>query len=266
MLILFSDLDGTILDDHTYSFDRSLPGIALLRSWNVPVVLASSKTFDEMIIFHRELKLKAPFIFENGGGIAWPDGNGSFSAEIIGRGVEELRAALQLIESALGAKITSIMEMPLEELMRRTELPADQAELARLRRSSVPFAVRGEDSIPPEKLEEANRLLAPRSCGVIRGKRFFHLTALGVDKGAAVRRITEYYRGANPGTPVVTWGVGDSYNDLPLFSAVDAAVFVGSDPAAVAGIPGLLRTRASGPEGFTEAVKMIAEREGYSTF
>jgi mannosyl-3-phosphoglycerate phosphatase len=190
----------------------------------------------------------------------------AFSAEITGGRVEELRAVLPLIESALAAKVVPIMEMPLEELVRRTELPAEQAERARLRRSSLPFAVSGADGIPPGKLEEINRLLAPRGCGVIRGKRFFHLTALGADKGAAVRRITEFYHNANPCVPVVSWGVGDSYNDLPLFSAVDAAVYVGSDPSAVAGIPGLLRTRASGPEGFTEAVKMIAGREGYSTF
>ncbi len=43
-LIIFTDLDGTLLDLHTYSFEKSLPGLGLLRQKNVPLVFCSSKT------------------------------------------------------------------------------------------------------------------------------------------------------------------------------------------------------------------------------
>ncbi|HQO03860.1 MAG TPA: HAD hydrolase family protein [Spirochaetota bacterium] len=68
MKLLFSDLDGTILDFHTYSCEKSLPGISLCREHGIPLILVSSKTFDEMADIHCRLGLDAPFVFENGGG------------------------------------------------------------------------------------------------------------------------------------------------------------------------------------------------------
>ncbi len=77
MKVLFSDLDGTILDHHTYSYSESVEGINILKDQNVPLVLVSSKTFPEMKEIHKELELNHPFIFENGGGIAYPEAQGN---------------------------------------------------------------------------------------------------------------------------------------------------------------------------------------------
>ena len=41
--IVFSDLDGCLLN-HDYTYREAKPALACLRDWNVPVVLASSKT------------------------------------------------------------------------------------------------------------------------------------------------------------------------------------------------------------------------------
>ncbi len=46
--IVFSELDGTLLDAKTYRFDAARPTLELLRTRGIPLVLCSSKTRREM--------------------------------------------------------------------------------------------------------------------------------------------------------------------------------------------------------------------------
>ena len=73
--LVFTDLDGTLLDHHTYSWKEALPALERCRKKSVPVVLVSSKTRAEMAVLHQELKLSAPFVSENGGGVFFPKKN-----------------------------------------------------------------------------------------------------------------------------------------------------------------------------------------------
>ena len=71
--LVFSDLDGTLLDHNTYGWKEAVPALELCRTRGVPVILASSKTRAEMDVLRRRLSLSAPFISENGGGIFFPE-------------------------------------------------------------------------------------------------------------------------------------------------------------------------------------------------
>ena len=46
-MVIFTDLDGTLLDHENYSFRMALPALDLLRRRGVPVVPVSSKTAPE---------------------------------------------------------------------------------------------------------------------------------------------------------------------------------------------------------------------------
>ena len=46
--ILFTDLDGSLLDNDTYSFDEARPALEALRLENIPVILVSGKTRAEI--------------------------------------------------------------------------------------------------------------------------------------------------------------------------------------------------------------------------
>ena len=70
--IIFTDLDGTLLDHSSYQWDRAKPALDLCQRFHVPVVLVSSKTRAEMVKLKDELGLSHPFISENGGGIFFP--------------------------------------------------------------------------------------------------------------------------------------------------------------------------------------------------
>ena len=70
--LVFSDLDGTLLDHHTYSFAAALPMLDKLKSQQIPVIPNTSKTFAELTEFTEQLDKDGPFIVENGAAIYIP--------------------------------------------------------------------------------------------------------------------------------------------------------------------------------------------------
>jgi Predicted hydrolase (HAD superfamily) len=70
-IIIFSDLDGTILDE-TYSFKETQPTIQKLQALNAAIVLNSSKTKAEIEYYRAKLSINDPFISENGSAIFIP--------------------------------------------------------------------------------------------------------------------------------------------------------------------------------------------------
>ncbi len=73
-IAVFTDLDGTLLDQTTYSFDEALPALHLLRTKKIPLIFCSSKTSGEIKRLQKQLCLCQPFISENGGAIFIPHG------------------------------------------------------------------------------------------------------------------------------------------------------------------------------------------------
>jgi predicted mannosyl-3-phosphoglycerate phosphatase (HAD superfamily) len=73
-LVVFTDLDGTLLDHQTYSFQAARPMINKLLRLGIPIVINTSKTRAETEILSRRLKLNHPFIVENGGAVFIPEG------------------------------------------------------------------------------------------------------------------------------------------------------------------------------------------------
>ena len=78
-IVVITDLDGTLLDQRTYSYEPSLPAVARLRELKISLVLCSSKTAAEIIPLQRELGLKDPFICESGGAVYFSPRDFKFS-------------------------------------------------------------------------------------------------------------------------------------------------------------------------------------------
>ena len=71
-LVVYTDLDGTLLDFHSYSFKAASAALRELKRLSVPLVMVSSKTQAEMLTLSNTLGIVAPFVTENGGAIFWP--------------------------------------------------------------------------------------------------------------------------------------------------------------------------------------------------
>ena len=77
-LLVFSDLDGTLLDHVDYSFEAAQPALNALKGQGAKLILASSKTADEIEDLRSKMGFShCPAIVENGGGILPPNGEAS---------------------------------------------------------------------------------------------------------------------------------------------------------------------------------------------
>jgi mannosyl-3-phosphoglycerate phosphatase len=253
--IVFSDLDGTILDHITYSFDEALEGISLLKKKGIPLVPVSAKTFEEMRDLQLDLGLDGPFIFENGGGIALPEGDehpGEFRILLLGTGSRELRKHLSPLRRLFPGEIKILADMETGEIMELTGLPEKRAALARRRRASLTFLT--AENTAAADLKAINRALKPENLAVTRGGRFLHLLSSEAHKGQAALRVREILCGRAGKT--VTVGLGDSENDIPLLKTVDRAFIIRKHDGSVMSAPieGATITQKRGPAGFTEAI------------
>ena len=83
-VVVITDLDGTLLDHDTYSFEPARPALARLKRDNIPLVLNSSKTAAEIIELRKMLGNHDPFVVENGTGIFVP-ANGGYDKTCFGK-------------------------------------------------------------------------------------------------------------------------------------------------------------------------------------
>lgn len=258
--VVFSDLDGTLLDPVTYRFDAAQPALEILRSRGVPLVLCSSKTRREIEVYRERLGNRDPFIFENGGGICVPAGLFPFpiageaaddSVVIpLGTPYENLRGALAAIRSEFGVAVTGFGDLSAAGVAQLTGLPLVEADLARRREFDEPFVF--DD---PSEPRETEFLRAIDALGLrwTHG-RFYHILGTG-DKGLAAHTLAGYYRRVWPSLRTV--GIGDEFNDLPLLGAVDVPVLVQRRDGSyvdIASAPGLVRAQGAGPEGWNRAI------------
>ena len=260
MKAVFSDLDGTILDFYTYSYEDALEGINILKEQNVPLIPVSSKTLTEMELIQKELQLSFPFSFENGGGIAFPSqGNEpakDYRIEIVGIGIDKLEDKLNILREIVKSPISTLFEMDMEEIVEKTKLSHKSAELIKKRKSSIPFIPSQADTVI--NLNEVNIMLGKHDLRITKGGRFYHLSSKNASKGNAVNKIIEYLKDAYNVGKIISVGIGDSENDIPMLSVVDIPVLVRKPDNSIIDVEmNVMKTEKIGPSGFTEAMKSI---------
>ena len=260
--LVFTDLDGTLLDHRTYRWDPARPALEALRERGIPVVLCSSKTRAEMLAVQKALGLTGPMVVENGGAVLstgsgelerrLPERLGGLPARIFGAPYARLRAALEALRAGLPGRITGFGDVDDETVARWTGLPLDRARLARLREFDEPFV--WEPEPPSQAVDEARARAAAMGLQLTRGGRFWHLTGDN-DKGRAVRWLVEAAAAAWGRKPR-TLALGDSENDLPMLTAADEGVLVERHEGGFLEPrpPGIRTASGRGPEGWCRAV------------
>jgi len=263
-IVVFSDMDGTLLDHDTFSVRPAVSAVDLLVRRGFPLVLVSSKTASEIRRWMKMLFIEGPFICENGCGIVIPKGyfrkipEGGVEEEKewripLGIPVGEVREKLRQAAAEAGVPCRVFGDMSFQEISRLSGLKVqEELDAARDREFEEPFILEGEESF--------EQLLVPaekRGLVITRGGRFCH-AAGGCDKGKAVRVLAGLFREKFP--DILTVAVGDSQNDLAMLQSVDKGYLVrkpdGSyDPAVPRGAA--QRIRGTGPKGFREAIEEV---------
>ncbi|MCI5074279.1 HAD-IIB family hydrolase [Oricola sp.] len=256
-LIVFSDLDGTLLDHATYAWDAARPALDALRERDIPLILASSKTAAEMGGLRAEMGFAhCPAIVENGAGLLEPEGAGASGDD--GSDHQRLIAALDSLPADLRTHYSGFSDWGVDEVAARTGLPRDAAAKAAERRFSEPGLWSGDEG-GRRKFEA---LLAEKGVTARQGGRYLTLS-FGATKASRMAEIAERYGGGDLLPRLVA--LGDAPNDIEMLEAADLGIVVANPQgAALPELAGeaegrIRRTSKPGPDGWNESVLRILE-------
>lgn len=259
--LIISDMDGTLLNHHDYSYAAILPQLAKLEQQQIPLILNTSKTFAELKSWIGRFNIRHPFIVENGSAIFIPQGYFS-DVVLTGFWVDHSFNGYQVI--TLGAPISTLAAFlqqyrpdaidfsscSLQQAIQLTGLDEEQAAQAQNRHFSIPL------SFNDAKQEHEFAALARRSgFSTLKGGRFLHLSG-ATDKGLAMQRLMQLYEAASHSRCGVI-ALGDSPNDLEMLEQSDIAVVVNSPSSEKLrpDVKHLIRTKLQAPQGWNEGVQ-----------
>jgi len=278
--IVFTDLDGTLLDYDGYTWAPAGSAVRELLRCGGSIVFCSSKTLAEQHVYRRDLGIRDPMIVEDGSAVVIPRG---YFPERVDLGVQPWGRAGNCDILVLGVRRHLVLErlrelreterialrgysdMTSKEVQEMTGLDEGAAGRAGTRDFSETVHVEGGAG-------EWRRLMGALE---MRGLHTFGcgptgtVVGLGADKGRAVELLASLYGRAAAGrgagrTPPLTVGIGDAANDVPMLRAVDRAFLV-EKPAggwADVEVEGLERVKGVGPVGWSRAVTGLLAAQG----
>ena len=259
-LLVFTDLDGTLLDHETYSFESAIPAISALKENNIPIIFCTSKTRSEIEKIRLQLGNTHPFISENGGALFIPRGyfshrfhftkeDSDYQIIELGTTYDTLRKVINEVRTLLPGKIKGFGDLAPQEIADLCGFSLSHATLAKQREYDEPFILKDE------ACEEAIREIAGRSnLQINRGGRFYHLIGRN-DKGQALLLLKDIYRQESADMKIIA--LGDSLNDLPMLEVADYPVLVqkpGGDYDPSVTLDNLILAPGSGPAGWNKTV------------
>ncbi|MHC0054623.1 HAD-IIB family hydrolase [Actibacterium sp. D379-3] len=253
-MIVFTDLDGTLLDHDSYSHAAAGPALARLRAAGVPVILASSKTAAEIAPLRAALGFAhVPAIVENGAGLL----DAGADAPTTGGRYGALRAALDALPPELRQGYQGFGDWGPDGIAEQTGLPPDTAALAAQRLYSEPGLWTG----PPDRKQAFLAALKKSGIHAREGGRFLTLSFGGTKAGQMDAVLARF---GNP----FSVALGDAPNDVEMLERADLGVIVANPHRAplpeLAGESAgrIRRTTAPGPIGWNQAMSAIIVEHG----
>lgn len=249
-LIVVTDLDGTLLDHHDYSYDAVLPVLERLKSLGVPVVANTSKTQAEWLAMRAQFANADAFVVENGSAVYLPDG----SAQIHGVSREHILEFLTPLKMRF--RFEGFADWSLDQIVEYTGLDAASAELSSDRSYSEPLI--WSDSA--EALEKFKALVTNAGLMWLQGGRFLHVLG-DTNKARPFSTLRDIY-----GKDRKIVALGDNQNDLAMLEAADYPILLalaeGKEDLkkAVSRLPQGRVSDFPGPEGWAiEVSKLLHE-------
>jgi mannosyl-3-phosphoglycerate phosphatase len=263
-LLIISDLDGTLLEHHSYRWEAASPWINILRQHEIPLVLCSAKSAAEIIDWQNEFSLTGqPFIAENGAVIQldarWSDSE-DYPRLLTGIHHEELFSILDRLREKFGFKFTCFADVDESTLCELTGLTRKQASLAKLNEASETLIWRDSD----EMMTAFSDQLMMLGLVLLQGGRFWHVLDMQAGKDKALHWLQEQFR-QRDGKQRITIGLGDSPSDALLLDSVDYAVIVKGYSRQTMTLQNdspqrVYRSQSYGPEGWKEGLDHFIPR------
>ena len=222
-VIISTDLDGTLLDHYTYSWQAAKPSLEKLAGMNIPIVINTSKTYAEVLELQQELNIDANFIVENGSAIYLSKNSPiashfatfdeHFNRTVLGVDQNDIVAALNAAREEHSFVFESYADWSVDNVIEHTGLSLDKAKLNLTRQFSVPLIWQDEE----HRFETFKLEMEKHGLNLVKGGRFVHILGR-CNKGIAIDKLRS---SLYPDEACSLICLGDSYNDLDMLEIAD---------------------------------------------
>ena len=256
--VVFSDLDGTLLDHDTYAADAALPAMQWLKRHSIPIVLVSSKTRAEIEHWQQDFALACPFVTENGSAIHVPIGY--FPTPLAGPRMPTrnmIAAVLTDARAQANWQFVTFSEMGIEGIQQATGLSADDARRANQRESSEPLRWLSDNAAK----NDFSQWIRSRGLRCLEGGRFLHVQG-PTDKGIALQRLMSAFGRYQDRQRSIA--LGDGPNDTAMLDAADVAVIIAgarSSEIRLHRSDGILQPDGRGPVAWAAAISTVFDTD-----
>ena len=255
-IIVFTDLDGSLLNTQNFKFEKAKSLIKKIIKDSNFIIPNSSKTELEIKNFIKKLKIKLPFISENGSEIH----------------------NLNTIERKLPKKITiardrnTILKIFLKNMSKEILIKCDFLYKMNNKKKSNILGLKGRDLIASSKRRftyafifkgdsKLKKLLFKKTykagLGIQQGGRVMNLGD-NVTKGMAIKKTLNFIKSVNK-NKITTIAVGDNQNDLSMLKVVKYPCIV-SNRSIKINNKNKIYTNKKAPEGWIEVVKKAMDK------
>jgi mannosyl-3-phosphoglycerate phosphatase family protein len=261
--LVFTDLDGSLLDHDSYSYEAARGQLRALEQGGIPLIPATSKTRAEIEDLRDQLGNEHPFIVENGAAIFIPRDyfscqpettrcSGEYWVAELVAGREHWLQLLRSLDAAHRGKFEFFHRAGVAGVSAMTGLDEAAAARANQRAYSEPVQWLGNSV-------ERTRFIADlvrAGASVSQGGRFLSVSG-DCDKGRALEWLRAEYARQWGCDAIKALAIGDSLNDCAMLETADSALVVRSpahDFPPLRRTSGVLYSEAPGPAGWAEGV------------
>ena len=231
-LIIFSDIDGTFMNNDSFDLGNNIEIVKLLEKSNHMFVFNTSKTFNEICHLQKVHRTNFSFICETGGGIY---SNENISSPFKGKRknyyivhesprIKDIKQEIQThAKRYFPGELIFYDDMNKKQISDISGLKGEDLKRSLKRDFSILF--RWKSTIT--RYEEFKSLLKNYNLNIIEGGRFSHICS-NQNKGKAVQNFMSIIKNKYKNVQLLSIALGDSINDIDMLEIADFPCIVKS--------------------------------------
>ena len=261
-ILIFTDLDGSILHRENFKFDEIKDYIKYLINKGIFIIPNSSKTEKEILDFNNELGENLPFISENGSAIHQLNLiNKNFPDKVIlSRDKSEIYNIFEKKTSDyLRKKCQFLTEMKKQKQIQILGLTDEKLKNALDRNYTIPLLFEGNK----KDKDKLNNTVIANGLTLQTGGRIINLCDK-VNKVKSMKRVIKIFKKIENNIKVIA--VGDNYNDLEMLRISDVPCLVFNDKFTLdeINIDNLVISNKPSPLGWSDVIKKALVNLNYN--
>lgn len=257
LIVIFTDLDGTLLDHNNHTFEPATRCLKFIRTRNIPLIFTSSKTAIEIEDLCVRTNLYHPYIAENGGLLSIPNNyfstkpssSSTYDKKLIGQSRKDINSVLQDLSKCY--KFKFLNDMTIKEIMDVTGLNKKQAYYSNQRECSEPILWQDSQDV----LQAFSKHLENYNLQLLSGGRFHHVMGKH-DKATTMSLLLKCFQ-KHFDKNTLSIALGDSPNDFKMLRAADYGIVIpnpGAPKQCLDNTDHLIYATSAGPQGWNDSL------------